>query len=189
MPTSRSPSPPTRAADLVPLLKQAIAQSRMFYEAHQSRWVGNTLPVTELLKQPQGRLSPLLVTAAAGNRRQRYAGTRRRKHRPEHRPATTSGEQHRCRYRANLAIHPDDHQDHASRSSSHAPPLSPTQPVQPELLPLVQQQLEALATQTYVWRVRHGQGQPMQWEIVEEDGGRKPARPTRRCPVADKADT
>lgn len=43
--------------------------------------------------------------------------------------------------------------------------------VAPDLVPLVQQQLEALASQTYVWQGQAWPGQQMRWEI-EEDGHR-----------------
>ena len=48
---------------------------------------------------------------------------------------------------------------------------APGQIVAGELVPLVQQQLEALANQTYVWQGLAWPGQPMRWEI-EEDGHR-----------------
>ena len=47
------------------------------------------------------------------------------------------------------------------------------QVVASELAPLVQQQLEALATNNYVWQGQIWPGQNMDWEIVEEDGGRE----------------
>ena len=55
---------PKNAADLVPVLKQAITQSGMFYEAHQARWVAGQLPTEALRQEPQARFSPapLLVT-------------------------------------------------------------------------------------------------------------------------------
>ena len=54
-------APPARGAELVPLLRQAITQSGMFYESHQVQWATNRLPVEALLVQPQGRLSPALL--------------------------------------------------------------------------------------------------------------------------------
>jgi hypothetical protein len=42
-----------------------------------------------------------------------------------------------------------------------------------ELAPLVQQQLEALATHVYVWQGQVWPGQKMDWEIVEEEGRRE----------------
>jgi hypothetical protein len=42
-----------------------------------------------------------------------------------------------------------------------------------ELAPLVQQQLEALATSSYVWQGQIWPGQNMDWEIIEEDARRE----------------
>jgi len=46
------------------------------------------------------------------------------------------------------------------------------QVIAPDLAPLVQQQLEALATNTYVWQGQIWPGQNMEWEIIEEDDPR-----------------
>jgi hypothetical protein len=45
--------------------------------------------------------------------------------------------------------------------------------VAPDLTHLVQQQLEALATNTYVWQGQIWPGQNMDWEIVEEEERRE----------------
>jgi hypothetical protein len=49
-------SMPKDAAQLVPVLKQALTQSGMFYEAHQARWASGRLPTEQLRQEPQGRL-------------------------------------------------------------------------------------------------------------------------------------
>jgi flagellar hook-length control protein FliK len=54
--------------------------------------------------------------------------------------------------------------------------------VAPELTPLVQQQLEALANQNYVWQGQAWPGQPMQWEIIEENGGQQRQGDTEQAP-------
>lgn len=54
-------------------------------------------------------------------------------------------------------------------ASSGALRVGMGQVIAPELTPLVQQQLESLATQTYVWQGQIWPGQNMEWEIVEED--------------------
>lgn len=46
------------------------------------------------------------------------------------------------------------------------------QVIAPDLTPLVQQQLEALATNTYVWQGQVWPGQNMDWEILEEGAQR-----------------
>lgn len=48
---------PKDAAQLAPILKQALSQSGMFYEAHQARWVAGKLPTEQLRQEPQGRYS------------------------------------------------------------------------------------------------------------------------------------
>ncbi len=54
-------SMPKNAAELAPVLKQALTQSGMFYEAHQARWVAGQLPTEQLRQEPQGRLpAPML---------------------------------------------------------------------------------------------------------------------------------
>lgn len=49
-------SMPKDAAQLVPVLRQALTQSGMFYEAHQARWASGRLPTEQLRQEPQGRL-------------------------------------------------------------------------------------------------------------------------------------
>lgn len=151
--------PPASAAELVPLLRQAITQSGMFYEAHQSQWVLNARPLETLLSQPQGRHSALAGPVPPTQ-----------DFRPSPTPTATTATA------ATPAIQEATAADTAPRALAAAPqqaPLPPGQPVAPDLLPIVQQQLEALATQTYVWQGQAWPGQPMQWEIVEEDGGRQ----------------
>lgn len=50
-------SPLVGTALLGERLRSAIAQSGLFYEAHLARWAAGGLPLGELLKEPQGKLS------------------------------------------------------------------------------------------------------------------------------------
>ncbi len=60
-------TPPSSAQDLLPLLKQAITQSGMFYESHQAEWVEGRMPKAALLQEPQGKLSsPAAFASASG---------------------------------------------------------------------------------------------------------------------------
>lgn len=60
---------PRSGADLAPVLSKAIAQSGLFYEAHQARWVSGKLPLANLLHEPQGQLSaPQAQVAAEANK-------------------------------------------------------------------------------------------------------------------------
>lgn len=49
-------APPTQnGAQLAPALRQALAQSGMFYESHQAKWLSGKFDLTQLKQEPQGR--------------------------------------------------------------------------------------------------------------------------------------
>lgn len=52
-------APPAQGAmTLAPQLRQALSQSGLFYESHQSRWLSGKFDVAHLLAEPQGRHGP-----------------------------------------------------------------------------------------------------------------------------------
>lgn len=227
-------TPPQNAAVLAPVLKQAVAQSGMFYEAHQAQWVQGQLPTEALLKEPQGKLSfplPAAPALAAGTAQGAEAvvtagaaqvavnatesalvaatanpsaaeGAQQAASRPDltnpnngqTSPATdnaASAEQARAgsphgpgaRFHATDA----DAAEVTMRRSvnagdGHAPLTSAAAPVAPEVAPLVQNQLEALATQNFVWQGQVWPGQQMEWEITanpDRRGGLDEGEPER----------
>ncbi|MDD5297977.1 MAG: flagellar hook-length control protein FliK [Rhodocyclaceae bacterium] len=64
-PLMQAPSPEAFRA-LPQQLRQAVAESGLFYESHQAQWVAGKLPAESLLREPQGSHSPLL-TVLQGN--------------------------------------------------------------------------------------------------------------------------
>jgi hypothetical protein len=63
---AQPPQAQNAAATLAPALGKAVAQSGMFYEAHQAQWVSGKLPLVELLQEPQGQKSmPVALQLAA----------------------------------------------------------------------------------------------------------------------------
>ncbi len=153
-----APSPPATAQDILPLLKQAITQSGMFYESHQAEWVGGRMDKAALLQEPQGKLPPAHPERASSP--QADTGiTLRPAAEPAPNPANIGAET--ASGRAGSAQQPAQPQQslHISHSS---------QLVAPEAMPLVQQQLEALATQNFSWQGQVWPGQQMHWEIDEE---------------------
>ena len=48
----------TNAAQIAPALRDAVAHSGVFYEAHQARWVEGRSTLDDLLREPQARLPP-----------------------------------------------------------------------------------------------------------------------------------
>lgn len=132
------PQPPSSAAPLAPALQEAIAESGLFYEAHQSQWIAGRLPLESLLREPQGRLSRTLTS-----------------------PAATV---------AAAATQASDVPSGAApaRTSETPAQAAATATLPTDLQPLVQQQLDAMATQQIVWRGEVWPGQTVQWEIQEE---------------------
>lgn len=145
---------PTSAAELVPMLKEALTRSGMFYEAHQARWAEGKLSRDALLQQPQGQLSPILLEPRA----------------PAALPSSAAF--------ANASIAADTVGERVATATTGSSVENVSQarttiPVAPELAPLVQQQLDALATQNYVWQGQVWPGQQMHWEITEEGNHRQ----------------
>lgn len=135
---------PANAADLVPILRDSLSKSGVFYEAHQARWVAGELPTERLLQEPQGKHSPVLHESVMGVTKAADSATQL---------ATTT---------ANIVA--------ASSSSEPAPMTArlPSSGIPADLAPLVQQQLDALSTQTFAWQGQAWPGQEMRWEIDEQ---------------------
>mgnify|MGYP001172827322 FL=1 len=165
---------PTSAAALLPVLKEALGKSGMFFEAHQARWVQGKIDTASLLEQPQGKLSPgvppappqappapspeaahkQLATANPGN--------------PAPHTTPTGSPQATERQAAETREAAQPAPAAAEKIAASAPRAGPGN-VPAELMPIVQQQLDALSTQSYLWQGQLLPGQPMEWEIIEED--------------------
>jgi len=203
---------PKTGADLAPVLKQALTQSGMFYEAHQARWVTGQLPTAALLQEPQGKLLPAPLNAPEFINRSSSLtpGIPTNIPTPDISPdslirsslpaappsaAATSlpdtDGMHQVPPRESTDKSPAINVDptvnrkfgeilkegplersaattaplpHAS-VSTNAATVPNENPVPRELVPLVQQQLNGLATQNFVWQGQVWPGQPMWWEI------------------------
>lgn len=58
---------PEKTLDLAQTLRGALTQSGLFYESHQAQWVAGQRPISDLLHEPQGRLSPATANLATPN--------------------------------------------------------------------------------------------------------------------------
>ena len=128
------PQAPAETAPLAQALKQSLAESGLFYEAHLAQWLAGRHPLEALRREPQARLAH---AAPAG------AGA------PPAPPATEPA----AAAAADLA-----------RGSGAA-----TGSLAAELQTLVQQQLDAAATQQIAWRGELWPGQALQWDIAAEE--------------------
>lgn len=145
------PQPPASAAPLAPLLQRAIAESGLFYEAHQAQWVAGRYPLEALVREPQGRLPRGAV--GTGSRGEGAAPT----------GAAPTGA-------APAEGAPAESAATRTQAGSERPALLP-----PELQPLVQQQLDTAATGRILWHGEIWPGQTADWEIAEEPPRREGA--------------
>ena len=150
---------PKSAQDLVPVLKQALSQSGMFYEAHQARWVAGQLPTEALRQEPQARFSPapvpLPIYAEADDNLAKTALATSYTATAAASPATAQASE---QIAPNVA-----RAEHASQSA--ATTVTTGTPMPRELTPIVQQQLDGLANQNFAWQGQVWPGQQMWWEI------------------------
>lgn len=149
------------ARELPPSLSRAVAASGMFYEAHQVQWALGERPLSSLLAEPQGQFSqPALVLAAAlGDEALTKAVLRENAATPspgELKQAISGGE--------SLP---------AGLTDSDVVTPTPAQPlaIPEELRPLVQQQLEAGASNRLLWQGEVWPDQAMEWEIRRDQSG------------------
>lgn len=131
--------PPLQAARLVPALQQAIVESGLFYEAHQAQWIAGRYPAAALAREPQARHA---VAPRASNAAAPPAA-------------------------AEVATTVETLTDAAPPSGRAPAPGAPVLPA--ELQVLVQQQLDAAATQHIIWRGDIWPGQGLKWEIAAEE--------------------
>ncbi|MDP1652711.1 MAG: flagellar hook-length control protein FliK [Rhodocyclaceae bacterium] len=158
---------------LAPTLARAVTQSGLFYEAHQAQWVAGKLPLAQLLLEPQGqRSSPAAFQHAAAEVAARAIGTAER-------PVTantvlqalqTGNEKVGAGGTASAgsAVLMGTAPAGSAALLGTAPAVGLAQQIPDGLRPLVQQQLEAAATQRMLWHGEVWPRQSMDWEIERD---------------------
>mgnify|MGYP000865100574 CR=1 FL=1 len=161
------PQPQNAAVLLAPTLAKAVTQSGMFYEAHQAQWVTGKLPLEQLLQEPQGQRSqPAAFQHAAAEIAARAIST-------SERPVTTNTVLQALQGAAPEKVGAGGTAPQAPNPPPAAQPALLAQQVPDDLRPLVQQQLDAAATQRMAWHGEVWPRQTMDWEIgrdLERDG-------------------
>jgi hypothetical protein len=174
------PGPPAKAATLTPLLRQAVSESGLFYEAHQAQWVAGETTLESLLREPQGRTglvpqgsaqsatqagsTPLLETPA-----NETVQSTSQPPQPQTTQPTASDANASARSATQLATSAPD-AEHAVQTDNTQASHSSALKIAEQLMPLVHQQLETLATHQALWQGQVWPGQTMQWEIFDPEG-------------------
>lgn len=192
--------PPASGRELQPLLQQAIVASGMFYESHQAEWVEGRFGKAQLLQEPQGKLPPQV---SSGGQSGPTAASRADVSGPTivSTPAQLASRESTVspplpsppEGRGPLSANPGDGALPARLPPDAAPvvpasgsrqdaPTTPStahtpaaDPVAPQAQALVQQQLEAFATQNFVWQGQVWPGQQMEWQIEDPGQHRRQA--------------
>lgn len=152
------------ASELAPQLARAVSQSGLFYEAHQVQWVTGQRPLADLQAEPQARHAPAAPPGSA-----REGGE----------AAARSAAAGQAEPSGSMVLLQNVFGSEESRQPAGASPSAaqnPAKAVPEELRPLVQQQLDAAATQRMAWHGEVWPGQAMNWQI-EPDAQQPGAEP------------
>lgn len=147
---AQPPDTRSAAAQLAPALARGVSQSGLFYESHQAQWVTGQRPLEQILQEPQGQQSTP-TALLQGNLGTGKAGT----------PNTLL-----------QALQGGSEKVGAGRTAGADTPAStatPAQAIPDDLHPLVQQQLEAVATNRMFWHGEVWPQQAMDWTIELEN--------------------
>lgn len=152
-------APPANGAQLAPLLRQALGQSGLFYESHQADWVLGRRDTASLTSEPQGQAQTRSTAPGASQ-----AATGQAVHQGVVSPksGTQSGQPAAADGSERAA------QARGAALADEAAPVR-TAPIPERLIPIVHQQLDALATQQYVWHGQAWPGQAVEWRIEDPE--------------------
>lgn len=154
------------AQSLPSQLAQAVSTSGLFYEAHQLQWIHGQRQLASLLAEPQGERSRAETLAAwrGAGVLEEFAAKSALVERQENaasRDGSSSLLQALFGRESAAGASPSNSSTTGSQSA-----VVPTIP--DDLRPLVQQQLEAAATQRLVWHGEIWPGQEIDWDIERE---------------------
>lgn len=147
--------PPVDAQLVGQMLQKRLRESGMFYESHLSRWFGGDYRLDDLLHEPQGQLSRLVMQPVAGEQ----VAAREEVLRATVRSGSTEAMEAMFRKAGST-------QSHEGIADQR-------------LLPLVREQLASLENARCVFHGELLPGQPMEWSVAErearhgEDGSRE----------------
>ncbi len=148
------PQAPATAAELAPSLAKAVSQSGLFYEAHQAEWVAGRRPMESLQAEPHSQVKVVATSTSAS--------------------ASASAATNSAPSPAATPTVSTTHEAAADNTTQQS--ANPAQSVPDQLRPLVQQQLDAVATQRLAWHGEVWPGQVMDLQIERERTEERDAR-------------
>ncbi len=161
-------------AVLAPLLRQALAQSGLFYESHQLQWLSGKFDLAGLLREPQGQFSGFRSSGLAAP--PPAPGAPSASASPSAGSASPAAQAGIARAGFNLPPIPgvsavaESEGRAASAYESAQVAASRAAAIPDRLMPIVHQQLDGMASQHYVWHGQIWPGQNLEWEIDDPQG-------------------
>jgi Flagellar hook-length control protein FliK len=143
-PGPAGPPPQIAALPLAAALKAALDRSGLFYESHLVQWFAGERPLAALLREPQGRLSPVA--------QQQESAEDADPAQPRPDPALP---------RAQSA--PISQLARATAEEARAAP----QPLDPQVLGQVRSQLDVIEQRQVLWQGQSWPGQALEWRIED----------------------
>ncbi|MDD2851637.1 MAG: flagellar hook-length control protein FliK [Desulfuromonadaceae bacterium] len=137
--------PTSDAALLSRTLQQGLQGSGLFYEAHLARWFGGDYPLEDILKEPQGRLSPRLAQ-------------------PGQQTPVLANELARATLQTGFSKVMEAMFHKAGAEAVHVGNADQ------RALPMVGEQLLALQNSTLLFRGDLFPGRQMEWQVAEREG-------------------
>jgi hypothetical protein len=171
-------TPPTRGGEtLAPALRQAVAQSGLFFEAHQAQWLNGDMPTAQLLTEPQAQegLRQLAQNATPERLAQLPPSVREavaQMHAQDPAVAARPNAEAPARAASEIAANLQNMPAAANEAADSLPTAARDTLAMPErLVPIVHQQLESMATHHMAWQGQVWPGQTMQWDLYEPPEG------------------
>ncbi|WP_202754118.1 flagellar hook-length control protein FliK, partial [Burkholderia cenocepacia] len=201
-----APSVAPPVAALRAALAQAVSESGLFYESHLAQWLAGQRPLAALLREPQARLATVLAPAdpdavphestdlldeLLAQRPSLPAAARgtAQPPAPGGAPARDPAQATPAAARPGASLPPDPSDPLATpadtrwtparaelAAASSDPQPQPLATVHPAAVPLVRQQLDALATDQFRWTGEAWPGARLDWTIEPDEPGHRAPR-------------
>lgn len=180
-PLQRSGQPlinaPPNSAEFARVLREAVSQSGLFYESHLRQWTDGKLPLASVMQEPQAQQPPLqhsLPTGTAPPTAGQVPPLQTLPEEPGQAAESAAGKTETALIRRNTdgsAPHPEDPETSMSRAdgADSSSRNSTVRQVADSLMPIVQRQLDTLATHQMSWQGQVWPGVQMQWNIFDPE--------------------
>jgi hypothetical protein len=161
--------PPASGTQLASALRTAVSQSGLFYEAHQAQWIAGERPLASLRTEPQGQLPVAPRPPANASHDLAPGGPTMRADTGAQPVGIAAPSVPRTELSGRVAEPaPGRAEPQSQAAAGTATQQSAAATVPDSIRSIVQQQLDAVATQRLAWHGEVWPGQTMDWAIQRD---------------------